>query len=95
MKERQLPNSGGGYTTTTQTLGYDTTYQLLSAAETGLPTRTYAYDAAGNRTTKSEGGASTTYATASDVNQIPSATGGDAFSAATYDDNGNMTEIAQ
>ena len=68
--QRQLPNSGGGSTTTTQTFGYDNILQLTSAAETGQSTKTYAYDAAGNRTSKSESGSSTTYATANDSNEI-------------------------
>ena len=91
--QRQLPNSGGGSTTTTQTFGYDNILQLTSAAETGQATKTYAYDAAGNRMTKAENGSSTTYSTANDVNQIASATGGDPHSGATYDDNGNLQSI--
>jgi RHS repeat-associated protein len=91
--QRQLPNSGGGSTTTTQTFGYDNILQLTSAAETGQATKTYAYDAAGNRMTKAESGSSTTYAAANDVNQIASATGGDPHSGATYDDNGNLQSI--
>jgi RHS repeat-associated protein len=91
--QRQLPNSGGGSTTTTQTFGYDNILQLTSAAETGQSTKTYAYDAAGNRTSKSESGSSTTYATANDSNEIASATGGDPYSGGSYDDNGNLTNI--
>jgi hypothetical protein len=37
--QRQLPNSGGGSTTTTQTFGYDNILQLTSAAETGQSTK--------------------------------------------------------
>lgn len=91
--QRQLPNSGGGSTSTTQTFGYDNILQLTSAAETGQSTKTYAYDAAGNRTSKSESGSATTYATANDSNEIASATGGDPHSGASYDDNGNLQSI--
>ena len=93
MWQRQLPNSGGGSTSTTQTFGYDNILQLTSAAETGQSTKTYAYDAAGNRTSKSESGSATTYATANDSNEIASATGGDPHSGASYDDNGNLQSI--
>ena len=91
--ERKLPNSAGTtYTTTTQTFGYDAIGQVGSASETGLPTRSYSFDPAGNRTSKSEAGVFTSYGTANHVNQITSATGGDA-STMTHDDNGNLTAI--
>lgn len=91
--QRQLPNSGSGSTTTTQTFSYDLILQLTSAAETGQSTKTYSYDAAGNRSSKAENGSATTYATASNTNEIAAATGGDAYSPATYDDNGNLQTI--
>ena len=92
--QRQLPltYTGGSYSTTTQTFGYDAIGQLWSGAETGLPTRTYNYDPAGNRTAKSEDGTGTSYNTANDVNQILTATGGGAATS-VYDNNGNLTSI--
>ena len=88
--QRQLPltYTSGSYSTTTQTFGYDVIGQLRSGAETGLPTRTFDYDPAGNRTAKSEGGTGT----ANDINQILTATGGDAATS-LYDSNGNLTSI--
>src|SRR5690606_24049799 len=86
---KELPLSGGGHVSSVHTFGYDATHQLLSAAKPGDPTRTYAYDAAGNRTAKSEGGVGTSYTTANDRNQILSATGGDSVTS-TYDSTANL-----
>src|SRR5690606_25991722 len=66
--------------------------QVKTATETALSTRTYNHDAGGNRTSKSAG-TTTTYATANNVNEIASATGADAFTSATYDHNGNLTQM--
>ena len=95
--DRELPLSAGGYSINTQTFGNDAIGQLKTAAETtagtSLPPRSYNYDPAGNRTSKSEGGTGTTYGTANDVNQIITATGGDGVTTTAYDPNGNLTSI--